>query len=1050
MKVRILALGAIAGSAAVFFSGIFQQKDDQIQAHYKPRSEQNTSYNSAIVGAQQYIASIRGDMNTGVVDPEVYQKALNQARQHQASRAGALGLQFGPMGPANIGGRTRAFVIDNEDPNRLYIGSVSGGIFVSTNGGNSWTTNFDNQGWIGISTMTQSSDGVLFAGTGSDFEVGSQKAGAPEGAGNGIYRSTDRGSTWTTIASTDPDNNADFRYINVMVSHPTDPKIIVAGTGRGLKISKDGGDTWNGLTVCLTPGNPLPASVHSVDFSKDGNVLYAGFSNGTFYRSEDYLTDCSFEKSDDDFVIANYTRMTISASPTDNDKVYIFEGNTDRTPKIHISIDGGKNWNEFNPPMPQSATHFDLFGQNPIIYNQLFKAVVSSKDPTQDNLFVGAVQLWRYDGNWTMASTGGRTANQHNSTVVHVDNHLCVQDPNNPSVIYFLNDGGVYKTLDGGYEFFDVNKGYQTSQYYSIDHANFDYAIGGTQDNGCIFVTPYRPGNPDYGAVVFNEGILNGDGFDCVISEIVDLKYTTAQEGNLGRGGITSRQGSGACEPYCGFSDFYSHVTLWESANDLTSRDYIIFKVDTTEDNVDLGTGIRTTFEGTIVPTQATAKLDYGSISIGTFDDRLIYDGNGGFTGNGSGTFDETTNEFKVTFNDAPALNARINAYYTVSYDAGDLIIVESATDNRPINHVLTTNLEPGDQVSIQDPIQSLVAMQTYRKCEEQMQGGSIVVNCETQSPGVIIARKAIILGTNPEWMHFALGNTREMVFSADGNELFYSANGRSIRRLKGLNAVYNQDQADSLMNTNPVTSVFSLPGQGMITNLSFNPNNPDEMIVTVGTYGVTDHVFLVTRNSTTDQWSFKNVQGSGLPDGMPVYDAIFAAGNGSQVILGTDLGIYSTNDIHATGAINWTKEDFGNIPVFDIDQQTGDHTKAANHGVIYLGTHGRGIWKSETLVGVEEIAHNRDRKEWEATLDVYPNPVRDNLNLNFTVNNAEDAQLQIFNLNGQMMQTIRPAMVAGENTVSISTSELPNGTYFVTLRDGNSQKVAKFVKIQQ
>ncbi|UTW60580.1 hypothetical protein KFE98_10960 [bacterium SCSIO 12741] len=602
MKNR-LSLFALASLSLIIGLGMIYQQSHSPSPKYTPRDQNvGSKIESSIQGAQEYIASIRGDVQTGEVDPKLYDQALSRAKHQVAMRGGALDLNFAPMGPSNIGGRSRALVIDNKNSDRLYLGSVTGGIFISTNGGNSWTSNFDNQGWLHISSMTQANDGTLFASTGSQFEILGTiplKGGTPSGRGEGIYISEDRGVSWKIIPSTDPNTNPAFWSVNEIASHPTQSDLVVAATEKGLLLSTDKGNTWTDKILCNGGGTPILAPIYSIEFSKDGKALYVGLSNGALFYSDDYLNDCSF-KQVTQISVNRFSRMTLSASPTHSAGVYACYADSSDKPTLFQSLDYGKSWKVFNPPMPSSVSHFDIFGGNPKTYNQLFTAVKNPQDPNEDMLFVGAVQLWRYDGNWTMAATSGRFTNEHEGTYVHADHHFCLQDPTNPSTIYFLNDGGIHKSLDGGYEFFDINKGYQTTQFYSIQAANFDYVVGGTQDNGCISLSPYQTGNPDYGKITYNEGVLNGDGFDCAVSSIVDLKFTTAQQGNLGRGKINSSQGSGWCEPYCGLSGFYTYTAFYENENDASSKDSIEFTVALEEDNFALGSGTQTTFKGTI------------------------------------------------------------------------------------------------------------------------------------------------------------------------------------------------------------------------------------------------------------------------------------------------------------------------------------------------------------------------------------------------------------------------------------------------------------------
>lgn len=1067
MKIKILSLAALVGITGLFVSQMNQGNDNIKISKYSPRVTENIEDAKSAEGAAEYLASIRGDFYTGIVDPLLVAKAQNFDK-HYASRASNIGLQFEFMGPGNMGGRTRGLVVDNENSEKIYAASVTGGVYISTNGGNLW-----GKSWVdksgepirtnNISCLTQTTNGNLYAGSGSRFEGGGQKSGAPNATGQGIYMSEDRGASWTLLENTTQDKAPGiFNQVNYIVGHPTNPNVIAAATNGGLQVSTDGGVTWNNKIAC-TAGNTPKTQCITVDWSKDGSRLHAGYADGDFHSGTDYTVDCGLLKLET-VGNGNGNRWMVSSSPSDSLKIYALISDGGSYLDIKVSIDGGSKWESMNPPMPISADNFDLFGNNgngQAWYDMLFMAVPNLDDPNTDKLFVGGVQLWRFDGNWTQAARQASSGQAPSVYNMHVDHHIMTYDKKNPENIYFGNDGGVYKSLDGGYTFYDINKGYSTTQYYAIAHANYDYVVGGTQDNGNPYVTPFRPGNPTYGVTTYNQGILNGDGFDAAVSQIVDLKYVSSQYGNMGRGKILSGQGSGACEPYCGMGTFYTNLRLWENDNDLTSKDSILFIVDTAEVNVGLGTGSRTTFEGTIVPDQVSAQIIAGSIRIGTTSDQLIYDGNGGFTGNGQGTLDEKTWKFSVTFDDAPALNARINTYFTSNFPAGSIITVYSASENIPIKHVINTNLSPGDYLKIQDPIQSLIAMQVNQKCSLNANGTEFlcdnkcyrannrpVSDCGTptpgrQQPGLIIARRGIALGANPDWIHFSLGSVQEFEFSKNGNELYYnSGSSATVTMLQGINDVYSQEDADKIvLNKIPVFS-----GSGNVTSINFNPKDPNQMFITTGNYGSVNHVYLVTRTPNTNSFTTKIVQGTGLAD-MPVYDAIFDANQPERVIIATDQGIYSTNDVNAA-SVEWTAENFGKIPVFDIDQQILDYTKASNYGMIYLGTHGAGIWKSGTITGLDQISHKDFGSDWESSITVYPNPLQGAGQLKLTVANPKEATLNIYSINGTLQKTIRPNLEEGENDVPFDVSELPSGSYFITLMDGGNQKVAKFIKM--
>ncbi|MDE0771437.1 MAG: T9SS type A sorting domain-containing protein [Salibacteraceae bacterium] len=1048
MKIKILSLAVLAGLTALIYSGIKRNQSNVAEASYQVR--ENNSNSASAQGAVEYWKSIRGSVENGEVKEEDYNRVIAQIENKRASRAGGIGLEFEPIGPTNIGGRTRGLVVDINDPEIIIAASVTGGVFRSLNGGNTWTTSFGTEKTLTTSYLTQGPDGVVYLATGAaSFELaGSTENGnsTPKEPGIGIMKSIDQGLTWTLLESTEvAGTDQRFRTINEVKVSPIDAKIIAVATYRGLQVSFDGGLTWIDNLICVggsgTP--PFVGDINSLEFSLDGKMLWVGSDDGRFFYLDDIsaTNTCGFVRTEvADGWVTGSNRMKLSASVINPLKVYAALTDAgDVLIDIIESVDGGKTFKTINPNVPTSNPNFDIFGNSQAWYDLLFKVVPNTADSTRENIWIGGVDLWRFDGNWTQASVGGRANGGHNPFFVHVDHHIMTYNKKNPNQLYFGNDGGVFKSLDGGYEFFDVNKGYMTTQFYSIDIANFDYVIGGTQDNGNIIVSPLRPGDTDFGAVVFNENITNGDGFDCVVSSIADVKYTSAQYNNVGRGLIVDVKGGAACGQYCDDQGhFYTKLALWESRDDKTSKFFLAFESDTVADAIDLGTGIRKTFSGTIKPIQDAAEVILGSIEIGTIDDRLKYNGAGGFTGNGIGTLDETTMEFSVTFNSPPQLNAKVNAYYASNYKAGSVLNVGSRTAQLPIQHILTTNLEPGDVELIQDPVQSIIAMSTSQEC---LSGQSHAArSCSGRTSGIMLGRDAINTSEELKWLFVPGGSGYRMVFSPNGDKLFASVGG-SVDRLNGINDVYTQDDADKVTRTR-----ISGFGGGTVTGISIHPNDPETLLVTTGNYGITSsHVYVVTGAMGANPVA--RAVGGDLPN-FPVYDAIFDMTNPDRVILGTDKGVWTTNDVWAASPI-YAEENstIGNFPVIDIDQQTLPFGEASNREVIYLGTHGRGIWKSGSVV--TGVAPNlTSAKVWESEIKLFPNPAKFNIQIEYTVANPDEVTMRIYSIAGNIMKTITPSALEGENSINVSVNDLPSGTYFINLIDGNSQKVAKFIKM--
>ena len=220
-----------------------------------------------------------------------------RARRETALR-GAPGLvgSWHEVGPGNIGGRTRAIVVDPTDPDTIYAGGVAGGVFKTTDGGQSWTPTSDDLVNIAIGSlvMDPTDPRTLYAGTGEGFFNGDSVRGL------GVFKTTDGGATWAQLpGTTEPQvPSGSFFRCNKMVVSPNDPDRVYAATRFGVWRSTDAGATWEvrlanpnfvggPQSAASTSGGALDLEIRQ---DSDPDVLLATF--GTFspdglYRSTD-------------------------------------------------------------------------------------------------------------------------------------------------------------------------------------------------------------------------------------------------------------------------------------------------------------------------------------------------------------------------------------------------------------------------------------------------------------------------------------------------------------------------------------------------------------------------------------------------------------------------------------------------------------------------------------------------------------------------------------------------------------------------------------------
>ncbi len=399
----------------------------------------------------------------------------------------ASGLNWVERGPANVGGRTRAIVVHPNNSEIWWAGAVGGGIWKTTDGGNTWTCKTDDLPVLSVTAMDicRSQPDILYAGTGEGFY------NIDAIVGDGIFRSTDGGETWQQLASTA--SNSHFRYVNRLIVDPNDPNTVLVATNSGVYRTTDAGSTWsevfnNGQRVQQIVANPL----------RFNSQFICVYSSG-IYKSTDGGLTWNYVSEE----ITNHRRIEMAISPTDTNIVYASP--VDENSGLlgfFRSPDAGNTWINYG-----NSTNW-LGGQG-WYDNDL---IVSPLDPNV--VIVGGINLYRVVINGssmtTTQLTEWYTGTEH--PYVHADQHalVTIKTGNTNFSVVAGNDGGVWFSSDMGDSWDNKNNGYNVTQYYDADrHPTVNAFIGGTQDNG----THRSPDEPD--ASSSWSRVIGGDGFDC-------------------------------------------------------------------------------------------------------------------------------------------------------------------------------------------------------------------------------------------------------------------------------------------------------------------------------------------------------------------------------------------------------------------------------------------------------------------------------------------------------------------------------------------------------
>ncbi len=482
------------------------------------------------------------DPETGELPPNIRARVLAFSKSLPVKNE-AKSLSWIPIGPGNKGGRTRGFALDVLDENVMLAGGVTGGIWRSTDAGSSWVKTTDIGESHSATCIAQDTragkEATWYYGTGEYYGIVSPATSFPSRySGDGIYRSTNNGLSWSKLASTSsgtPEtmyHGADFDFVWNIVTDHTDlvNDVVLAAVYNGIWRSENGGETWSAVL-----GLDSTSSTHShfVSLEKTSTgVFYAALSGGSgargIYRSTDGISWIKIRH-----LTHNDRRTAIGVSPSDEHTVYFITESPGTGITGHrflkynyVSGDGsgsGGFWEDRSAQLPNThcTGYFDFdFGP----FNSQFSYdLCIAVHPTQPHIvFIGGTNIYRStDGFATTANTlwiGGYqcdTIDPSNYVTPnhHPDQHLMVFSPSDPNLMYSMSDGGIAKTNDAlapSVTWESLNHGYYTTQFYTVameqGNTDNDIVIGGMQDNGTWFThslnanTPWKEVGIDDGA----------------------------------------------------------------------------------------------------------------------------------------------------------------------------------------------------------------------------------------------------------------------------------------------------------------------------------------------------------------------------------------------------------------------------------------------------------------------------------------------------------------------------------------------------------------------
>lgn len=1055
MNSKYLPLVAFVAIALIWnFSPVENQVSE---ATYSPRAIENDIQREAD-GAAEITRMLLADVATG----EINSQGLNELREDVLkfadvqSRATSKNtdLSWTELGPDNIGGRTRAIVAVNED--LIYAGSVSGGLWRSLDGANTWSQ-LTGMPFLMIASIAVADNGDIYVGTGSSFD-GAGGEGASGFRGRGIWWSNDGGETFTIVDGTDPGefNNGNWSSTDALVKHPDFDNRVWYGSNSSFGTIEDG-------VIDINPASGGPGGgVSDITIAPDASYMLIAATNGLVYRStnaqfSNFESITAGGSSSGSLPQGGIGRARIAISQDDSEHAFaLYATSGGLFYGLYYSDNSGQDgsWTvcwpggvESSTPLPRSQGIYDL--------------ALGIKKGQPDLAYVGGISLWRSGPNQQAEPAASSFNFPGFPYGVHADVHEIIFTEE--GTMFIACDGGIYKSEDGGTSYIESNNNYNVTQFYGMAHSAGTAVLGGTQDNGSLFI-------PGDGVFLTDEHafeVNGGDGFDCAISQVTDATeqtyawFAASQNGGLARGtvspGAFSNLGdlwdndvSALIDEEGDLGQFYTCLRLYEDTEDDESQQNIIlvnpygetvsdstFQLYTNSQNLPieytLAEGEELMFYEEIARPERlldyilTDDPDYFWLAPQVAQEQFV-------------CYDDTigVDTVAVILEIIPNLLDTIVTVDGIDYDVtlnigNDTIFgtdvqydVVELCDSMYFYPADTLVDEPG-RILVHDPYTAMLSV------------GFV------GSQGVWMTRQGLNFNTTPDWLRLGAapvgGGAKSIEYVVNdtvhaGDVMFVSGWNGTLVKFSGLKDVYAQEDVEEHV---VMETIVSQAGSA-ITGVSVDPNNANHVVFTVGGYGsVVAGKVRESWNAMSESPTFSNIWSVPNLSKMPIYDVVidFQDESGATIVIGTEYGAFITDN----GGDDWTMSNVGmsltsedlTAPIFDLKQQWRSETSwssPSNTGAIYAGSHGRGIFRSDSFLGSEEVVvTNLNDAE---NLLIYPNPVVGSSAQVSTANFVGATVIEVYDLQGRMVFSKSPLNNNSSESVFIDVSDLTNGTYVV------------------
>lgn len=992
------------------------------------------------------------------------------------------------VGPDNIGGRVRAMVADQSDPEHttFYAGGVAGGLFKWADGATAWdyVPYMENgkQYTLPISYMIQTAhDNMIYIATGEGMMVGQYADSAiivPKGKGVLAYNPAAPAEEAFSVLP----GSQNMEYVNRLASlYRNDTLYLYAGTNDGLyRWVKAGNAQFGNPQTIFTEGAVQDIEIVSANnmafFSSFGNLFKISKVTGATNNYVDMSTTCSAFGS-------NAIRIELAAMKADKTYLYAMVTNADGKLNGVYLTTNQTQWTKLTTATinPFSAKDNGWHASSLTI------------DPSNvKRIIIGGATLWIGEGfvegsnyQWTQASNSedqlnGGSFMEHvlpTPTYVHSGIHQILpvaKRVGEESIwhYYMSTDAGIFKADWSLDTFTTMNKGFNTVQYNGIAIAPDGSIVAGALDNACTFIqsrNDHDGGNAnnmwyDQDSRMNHVGntVWFGDGGQVEASmfqQITPINRRGLFFSSRGGDFLHDAGSMGGYIPVANFGRAYADYFNYTNTQTWTSGEpFIVAGISNTNAVAQMAL-----FE--TMDNQANDSVDFVLDTLGNF----IHNGQ------------------LVSFQDYETLGCTAGEY---TLKNGDTLIVPSKLHfNYPFKYAVKTNMKVKDhmRMTLHNPIASRYFISGVNS---NNQGRVVMTMQPTDYSAVYGTAKPMVWYTiyqTSKRLDYKSEKTGYVAPSTDGDAVFVSVADTNdaqfyVVRIANLNAAnangdvnetkkqleyYNEDTRVTVYDTlrfDAENYRFDRP----ITSLSVaNMNGNDALLVTFGGESATEPnvvLFANVNNPATRTIATARVNG-----GCPVYSGLIECTT-NALFVGTEQGVFKANSITGT----WQEYgDFRGVPVTAIRQQTRALPRTyylGHNGIneehylfaktkypyaIYFGTFGRGIFMDTTyVVDHENEISNPD--DWtgintvnkgENVISVYPNPAADYANVDMTVVESGNAVIRVYDFTGKVVLSENLGRLSeGAYTYKINCQNLRHGMYLINMNIGSKSATTKLI----